>query len=271
MHRPPNSLQGDTTDRINDEPWNKIILHQPPVRPTETSHYIRIYDKDTIKTEKMLVLLINTKYSVYEYEFYSQVHPRSHPRFTCIFVACPSALNWATKDAGKQGREHVKGPPNPSIHHLSLIRGHVTMAAGLAWYIRHLSQQPTISGSAWWTRGTAISGRTCYLSIKSCPYLPTTGPSPRWTCPEPQKHPDQMPRPPPLAPFNAKDNGSTLSSHWMSKLHTLSLRHSLPQHSDSMPPLSQKLHPTTCQCPTPPFIYFTLGFQHAFKMFAAID
>lgn len=107
MHRPPNSLQGDTTDRINDEPWNKIILHQLPVRPTEILHCIRIYDRDTVKTEKMLVQLINTKYSVYD-KFYSWVHPRSHPRFTCIFVARPSRLNCAIKDAGKQGREHVR-------------------------------------------------------------------------------------------------------------------------------------------------------------------
>lgn len=145
------------------------------------------------------------------------------------------------------------------------------MTAGLAWYDQASSSTATISGSSWWTRGTAILGRTRNLSSKSCPYLPTTGPSPRWTCPEPQKHPDQMPRPPQLAPFNAKDNGSTLSSHWMSKLQTLSLRHSLPQHSSTMPALSQKLHQTTCQCPTPYFHYFTLGFQHAFKMFAATD
>lgn len=45
------------------------------MRPTETSHYIRIYDKDTVKMEKMLVQLINMKNSVYDYEFYSQVLP----------------------------------------------------------------------------------------------------------------------------------------------------------------------------------------------------
>ena len=53
LHPPPNSLSGDIIDRINDDPWNKIILHQLPLRPIESTQWFRIYCRN--KEEKLKV------------------------------------------------------------------------------------------------------------------------------------------------------------------------------------------------------------------------